>query len=99
MRIAFVQFDTEISQAAKEVSESHEMLLDLFSHMDDFIKRFKDYSGRYLNTELAEILVKVVVKVLKILSIATKEVQRSRASESLLRFRGICSRLTILQFI
>ena len=72
------------------MSASHEMLLDLFGHMDDFFKRFKDYSGRFLNTELAGILVKVVVKVLKILSIATKEAQRSRASESPLRFRGIC---------
>ena len=83
------RFDIEISQAAKDVSASHEMLLDLFGHMDDFFKRFKDYSGRFLNPELAGILVKVVVKVLKILSIATKEVQQSRASESPLSFRGI----------
>jgi hypothetical protein len=57
--------------------------------MEDFFKRFKVYSRSFLNTELAEVLVKVVVKVLNIISIATKEVEQSRASESLLRFRGI----------
>ena len=49
----------------------------------------KVYSRTFLNTELAEVLVKVVVKVLKIISIATKEVEKGRASESLLLFRGI----------
>ena len=58
--------------------------------MDDFFKRFKVYSRTILNTELAEVLVKVVIKVLHILSIATKEVEKGRASESLLRFGGIC---------
>ena len=65
---------------------SHDVLLDLFQRMDDFFKRFKVYSRSFLNTELAEVLVKVVVKVLNILSIAMKEVEQSRASESFLRF-------------
>jgi hypothetical protein len=77
---------TDISQAARDVSASHDVLLDLFQRMDDFFKRFKVYSQRFLNTDLVEVLVKVVVKVLNILSTATKEVERSRASASLLRF-------------
>ena len=76
------RFRTEISQAAKDVSASHDILLDLFHRMDDFFKRFNIYSGSFLNTELAEVLVKVAVKVLNILSIAMKEVEQSRASES-----------------
>ena len=71
------------------MSASHDVLLDLFQRMDDFFKRFKVYSRTFLNTELAEVLVKVVVKVLHILSIATKEVEKGRASESLLRFTRI----------
>ena len=54
--------------------------------MEGFFKRFKVYSQRFLSTELAEILVKVVVKVLNILSLATKEVEQSRTSESWPRF-------------
>jgi hypothetical protein len=83
-------FYTEIWQAAKGVSASHDTLLDLFWRMDNFFKRFKVYSQSFVSTELAEVLVNVVVKVLNILSIATKEVEQSRASESFRRFWGIC---------
>ena len=58
------------------------MLLDLFERMEAFFKRFKVYSQSVLNTELAEVLAKVAVKVLHILAIATKEVEQSRTSES-----------------
>ena len=68
------------------MSASHDVLLDLFGRMEDFFKRFKVYSQSFLSTELAEVLVKVVVKVLNILSIATKEVEQSRASEPFLHF-------------
>jgi hypothetical protein len=49
------------------------------------LKRFKVYSQSFLNTELAGLLVNVVVKVLNILPIATKEITQSRTSESFLR--------------
>ena len=68
------------------MSASHDVLLDLFGRIGAFFKRFKVYSQSFLNTELAEVLVKVVVKVLNILSITMKEVEKSRASESFLRF-------------
>ena len=68
------------------MSASHDVLLDLFGRIDAFFKRFKVYSQSFLNTELAEVLVKVAVKVLNILSITMKEVEKSRASESFLRF-------------
>ena len=74
--------DIEISQAAKDVSASHDVLLDIFGRMDDFFTRFQAYSGGFLKTELAEVLVKVVVKVLNILSVAMKEIEQSRASQS-----------------
>ena len=69
------------------MSASHDVLLDLFGRIDGFFKRFKVYSRSSPNTELAEVLAKVVVKVLNILSIATKEVEKSRTSQSLLRLR------------
>ena len=64
------------------MSASHDVLLDLFGRVEDFFKRFKAYVQSSLNNDLAEVLVKVVVKVLNILSIATKEIEQSRASES-----------------
>jgi hypothetical protein len=73
-------------QAAKDVSASNDVLSDIFVRIEDFFKRFKIYSRSLVNAELAEVLVNAVVKVLKILSIATKEIEQSRASESFLRF-------------
>ena len=79
------QLNIEIWQAAKDVSASHDVLLDLFGRMDGFFGRFRVYSRSCINTDLAEVLAKVVVKVLNILSIAMKEVEQGRASESFLR--------------
>jgi hypothetical protein len=73
-----------VRQVAKDVSGSFDVLLDLFKRMDDFFKRFKVYSQSVVKPELAEVLVKVVVKVLTILSVLTKEMEQSRTSESLL---------------
>jgi hypothetical protein len=78
------RFNIDIVQAAKDVTASHDMLLDLFGRMEDFFRRLKIYSQSCVDTELAEVLVKVVVKVLNILSLATKEVEQSRASGSFL---------------
>ena len=67
---------------AKDVSASHDVVLEIFERMENFFKRCKVYIQSSLDTELAEILVKVVVKVMSILSIAMKEVTQSRTSES-----------------
>ena len=77
--------NAKIVQAAKDECASHDVLLELFERMEAFFKRFKVYSQSFLTTDLAEVLVKVVVKVLNILSITTKEVEQNRASESFLR--------------
>ena len=78
------------------MSGSHDTLLDLFWRLDNFFKRFKVYSQSFVNPELAEVLVKVAVKVLNIFSIATKEVEQSRASGS---FQRSCLAFDHSQFI
>ena len=67
------------------MSASYDVVLDIFGRMENFFKRCKVYIQRPLDTELAEVLVTVVVKVMNILSIATKEITQSRTSESFLR--------------
>lgn len=66
------------------MSASHDLVLDLFCRIEDFFNRFKVYIQSFLNTELAEVLAKVMVKMLNILSIATKEIEQSRTSGSFL---------------
>ncbi|KAH9017391.1 hypothetical protein EDB85DRAFT_671423 [Lactarius pseudohatsudake] len=63
---------------AKDVRESHDVLVGLFERIGDFFRRFSVYVQNSPAIELAEVLVKVVVEVLCILSIATKEMEQSR---------------------
>ncbi|KAH8979420.1 hypothetical protein EDB86DRAFT_643179 [Lactarius hatsudake] len=67
-----------ILTAAIDVSASHDVLLDLFRRVGNFFERFEVYTRSFLNTKVAEALVNVVVKILNILSIATKEIEKSR---------------------
>ena len=66
------------------MSASHDAVIDLFKRIESFFKRLKIYSQRSLKAELTEVLEKVVVNVLNILSITTEEIEQSRTSESFL---------------
>ena len=60
---------------------SHDALFELFERIESFFKRLGVYTKVSLTAEMAEVFVKIVAEVLSILSIATKEVKRKRASE------------------
>ena len=60
---------------------SHDALVEFFEPIKDFFDRLGVYTQIPLNGEMAEVLVKIVAEILSILSIATKEVKRKRASE------------------
>ena len=62
---------------------SHDALVELFEHIESFFKRLGVYTQVSLTVGMAEVFVKIVAEVLTILSIATKEVKRKRASEFL----------------
>ena len=62
---------------------SHDALIELFERIESFFKRLGIYTQVSFTTEMAEVFVKIVAEVLTILSIATKEVKRKRASEFL----------------
>ena len=70
-----------ILQAAKDARASHGALVDLFERIESFFKRLEVYTQISLTTKMAEVLVKIVIELLSVLSIATKEVKRRRASE------------------
>ena len=60
---------------------SHDALVELFEHIESFLKRLGVYTQVSFTTEMAEVFVKIVAEVLTVISIATKEVKRKRASE------------------
>ncbi|KAI9437514.1 hypothetical protein H4582DRAFT_1955003 [Lactarius indigo] len=63
--------------AGKDAKASHGAIIDLFERIRSNFKRF-DTEFR-LTTEMAGVHVKIVIELISILSIATKEVKRGRA--------------------
>ncbi len=63
------------------MNASYDALVELFERLESFFKRLGVYTQISLTTEMTEVFVKIVAEVLSILSIATKEVKRTRASE------------------
>ena len=66
---------------AEDARASRGAVVDLFERIESFFKRLEVYTQISLSTKMAEVLVKIVIELLSILSIATKEVKRRRASE------------------
>jgi hypothetical protein len=65
----------------KAVRASHGILADLFERIENFIKRLEAYTEVPQIASLRDIITKVMVEVLSILAIATKEIERGIASE------------------
>ena len=68
-------------QAAKDVRASQDTLIDIFEHMENFFRRLEVYTEVTPTTEMMDIIMKIMVEVLTILGIATKEIKQGRTSE------------------
>ena len=72
------------------------MLVDLFARIDNFIRRLEVYKDVPATSAMMDMIVKIMVEVISILSIATAEIKRGRQSEliasdfSLFRLSDIC---------
>lgn len=63
---------------------SYDALVELFAQIEIFLKPLGNYTRILSTTEMVEVYVKITAEVLSILSIATREVTRWRASECFL---------------
>jgi hypothetical protein len=70
-----------LTQAAKDARASRDRLTDLFNCIERFFQRLEIYTGITPTTAMTNIIVDIMVEVLTILAIATKEVKRGRLSE------------------
>ena len=66
---------------AKDARASHGAIIDLFEYIENKFWPFRGGTQISLNMEMAEVFVRILTELLFILSIATKEVKRLRASE------------------
>ena len=73
----------EFCQAAKDVAASEEVLADLFDRIENFFKRLESYTEVPPTNAMTDIIVKIMVEVLNIFAIATKEIKQGRTSECL----------------
>jgi hypothetical protein len=70
-----------VSQAAKDVRSSQSTILDIFERIENFFRRLEVYTEVGPTPEMMDTMVHVMVEVLSILGIATKEIKEGRTSE------------------
>jgi len=74
-------YHSHIPQAAKDVRSSQETLIDIFDLIENFFRRLEVYTAVAPTPEMMDMMVKVMVEMLSILGIATKEIRQGRTSE------------------
>jgi hypothetical protein len=75
------QHSSHISQAAKDVQKSHETLIDIFGRIESFFRRLEIYTQVRPTTEMIDTIIQIMVEVLTILGIVTKEMKQGRISK------------------
>ncbi|KAH8980927.1 hypothetical protein EDB86DRAFT_497608 [Lactarius hatsudake] len=73
--------------AASSVSSSYDALVDLFDCVGNFLKRLRIYTNLPLTAPMKEISVKILVELLSVLALATKQIKEGRFSKWVLLFK------------
>ncbi|KAF8487191.1 hypothetical protein DFH94DRAFT_841560 [Russula ochroleuca] len=74
--------------AAIDVRASQEALIDVFERMENFFQRLEIYTEVPPTPEMIDIIVKIMIEVLSILGIATKEMKQGRTKKYLKKLIG-----------
>jgi hypothetical protein len=77
--------DIDSHQAAKDVNAAQEALIDIFERIENFFKRLETYTEVPPTAAMTDIIVKIMVEVLNVFAIATKEIQQGRTSKLSIR--------------
>jgi hypothetical protein len=70
-----------IPQAVKDVRGSQDTLVDVFERMESFFRRLDIYTKVRPTTEMIDTIVQILVEVLSILGIATKDIKEGVMSK------------------
>ncbi|KAF8493659.1 hypothetical protein F5888DRAFT_1850287, partial [Russula emetica] len=74
--------------AAKDIRKSHETLIDIFGRIESFFRRLEIYTQVPSTTEMIDTIIQIMVEVLTILGIATKEMKQGRIEKYWKRLIG-----------
>ena len=73
--------DIEARQAVKDVNAAQDALIDIFERIENFFKRLETYTEVQPSEAMTDIIVKIMVEVLNVFAIATKDIKQGRTSE------------------
>jgi hypothetical protein len=73
-----------MNQAAKDVIDSYDALVDLLESIEHFLCRLDIYTQIPPSLAMDEMVVKIMVELITTLALATKELKQGRTSESVL---------------
>ncbi|KAH8981728.1 hypothetical protein EDB92DRAFT_1820136 [Lactarius akahatsu] len=71
--------------AASGVSSSYDALVELFECLANFLKRLRIYTDLPLTPSMTEISIKIMVELLSVVALATKQIKQGRLSSTLHR--------------
>jgi len=75
------------------------MLVDLFERVENFFRRLESYTEVRPTVAMTDIIVKIMVEILSILGIATKEIKQGRASELIVRVQLILTYICLEKYV
>jgi hypothetical protein len=73
-----------VDQAASGVTASYDALVELFECVANFLKRLLIYTQIPFTPSMSDIVVKILVEVLAVLALATKQIKQGRFSKRFL---------------
>jgi hypothetical protein len=76
--------DIGMLQTASDVSSSYDALVDLFECIGSFLKRLRIYTDLPPSPSMTDIIVKIMVELLSVLALATKQTKQGRFSRRIL---------------
>jgi hypothetical protein len=76
-----LELDIDAYQAAKDVNVAQKALIDIFECIENFFKRLETYTEVPPTAAMTDIIVKIMVEVLNVFAISTKEIRQGRTSE------------------
>ncbi|KAH9020702.1 hypothetical protein EDB84DRAFT_561724 [Lactarius hengduanensis] len=74
--------------ASKDVAASHDVLVDIFERVENFFKRLEAYTEVPQTATMTDVIIKIMVEVLSIFAIATKEIKQGRAKRYFKKLMG-----------
>jgi hypothetical protein len=76
--------DIQTYQAVKGVLDDYDTLADLLESVEHFLNRLDIYTKIPPTAGMSEMIIKILVELLSILGLATKQLQQGKLSESVL---------------